>query len=154
MAAATQIVLDGKIRPSLASGGDAIHGDGVYLTTLEPKYGLPTIMNNNWDGVAVNRAKVEAYFEFWLPSSAIIRAKEKRNIQVYKGTLKLSDYKWNLKSFETGDLLATQYFMISSEGEAMKEYSDIMGRYTLSQKIVMNCPPLDNFPVYKKDGAK
>ena len=72
---------------------------------------------------------------------------------MYKGTLKLSDYKWNLKSFETGDLLATQYFMISSEGEAMKEYSDIMGRYTLSQKIVMNCPPHYNVPVYKKDGG-
>ena len=80
--AATGIVLEGKSRPSLAANGDAVHGDGVYLTTIEPKYGLQTIMNNNWDGAAVSRAKVEAYFEFLLPSSAIIRAKEKRNIQV------------------------------------------------------------------------
>ena len=64
MEAATQIILDGKIRPSLAADGDAIHGDGVYLTTLEPKYGLPTIMNNNWDGAAVNRSKVETRRQF------------------------------------------------------------------------------------------
>ena len=152
--AATQIVLEGEIRPSLAADGDAVHGDGVYLTTLEPKYGLPTIMNNDWDGAAVNRAKVEIYFEFLLPSSEIIRAKEKRNIQVYEGTLNISDYKWNLKRFDTGDLLATQFFMISSEGGAMEEHSEMMGRYTLSQNIVMNCPPLDNVPVYKKDGGK
>merc|ERR1712098_55431 len=56
--------------------------------------------------------------------------------------------------FDTGDLLATQYYMISSEGEAMEERSDIMGRYTLSQNIVMNYPPLDNVPVYKKDDGK
>ena len=78
----------------------------------------------------------------------------KRDIQVYKDTLNLCDYKWNLKSFDTGDLLATQYFMISSEGEAMKECSALLGRYTLSKSNVMNSPPLDNVPVYKKDGGE
>ena len=152
--AAIQIVLDGEIEASLGADGDAVHGEGVYLTTLEPKYGLQTIMKNNWGGAAADRAKVDAYFEILLPSREITRAKDKRDIQVYKGTLKLSDYKWNLRSFDTGDLLATQYFMISSEGEAMEEHSDIMGRYKLSKKNVTNCPPLSNVPVYKKDGGK
>ena len=76
--AATQIVLEGKIRPSITADREFFHGD-VYLTTLEPKYGLQAIMNNNWDGAARNREKMETYFEFWLPSSEVKRAKEKRH---------------------------------------------------------------------------
>ena len=41
-AAAKDIVLSGIISPSLAANGDAAHGDGVYLTTLDPRLGRET----------------------------------------------------------------------------------------------------------------
>ena len=48
---ATAIFLSGKILPSLAANGDAVHGDGVYLTTLDPSLGKETVGQNNCDGV-------------------------------------------------------------------------------------------------------
>jgi len=147
------IVLEGVIVPSLIAEGDASpHGDGVYLTTLDPSYGMQTILNNNWDGAAVSRENVEAYFEIILPSRKVFRAAEKnRDIQVYKGALRLSDYKWNLKSWDTGDLLATQHFMVSSNGEARRLHGSAMGRYSLVQHIVMNNYPLHRVPVYQQE---
>ena len=80
--AAKVIFLSGKILPSLAAKGDAAHGDGVYLTTLEPRLGRDTIKNNNWDGLAGTRdRRVEAYFEICMPSSKVKRTKDKRDIQ-------------------------------------------------------------------------
>ena len=48
---AQDIFLSGKICPSLFSQGNAVHGDGVYLTTLEPRLGREVIANNNWGGL-------------------------------------------------------------------------------------------------------
>ena len=55
--AAKVILLSGEILPSLAARGDAAHGDGVYLTTLEPRLGRETVKNNNWDGLASSKDK-------------------------------------------------------------------------------------------------
>ena len=49
--AAIDIVLSGIISPSHAANGDAAHGDGVYLTTLDPRLGRETIKINKWDGL-------------------------------------------------------------------------------------------------------
>merc|ERR1719483_240275 len=89
---------------------------------------------------------MECYFEILLPSNKVRRAKEKRDIQIYSGTLCLANYKWNLKNW-SGVILATQYFMVSSGGEAAKKKSTTMGRYTLCWNIVM----YDGLPVYKQD---
>ena len=91
---------------------------------------------------------MECYFEILMPSSKVKRAKERRDIQVHDGELTLANYKWSLKNWD-GDLLATQHFMVSSEGEAAKEYEKKMGRYTLCTNIVMQ----DNTPVYKHDDS-
>ena len=56
---ARSIIFQGEILPSLGENGDAIHGDGVYLTTLEPGQGEETIKNNNWDGVAATKTDIE-----------------------------------------------------------------------------------------------
>ena len=64
--------------PSLRSNGDAVHGDGVYLTTLDPKLGKDIVIQNNWDGVTRNsEEKMECYFEILMPSSKVTRAKER-----------------------------------------------------------------------------
>ena len=65
------------------------------------------------------------------------------------GELILSNYNWNLKSWD-GKLLATQNYMVSSQGEAARQHSYAMGRYTLCQNFVT---PGD-MPVYKHDGKR
>eukprot|EP00092_Neocalanus_flemingeri_P056645 GFUD01067174.1.p1 GENE.GFUD01067174.1~~GFUD01067174.1.p1 ORF type:complete len:194 (-),score=25.74 GFUD01067174.1:46-627(-) len=118
MAGAKAIFLSGKLHPNLAVNGPAVHGDGVYLTTMDPKRGREQVGRNNWDGITRRQdQKMESYFEILLPSKKVKRAKERRNIQVHTGVLHLASYKWSLRAWN-GDLLATQYFMVSSDGFA------------------------------------
>ena len=147
LSSARRIFIEGKILPSQKTKGDAVHGDGVYLTTLDPKLGKEAVWKNNWDGVSrtVNE-KMECYFEILLPSTAVRRAKERRDIQVFPGELPLSEYNWSLKKW-SGELLATEHFMIRSEGEAAKKQPFCLGRYTLCRYIIMQ----DGTPVYKHD---
>ena len=80
---AKRIVLSGRIKPSLKANGHAVHGDGVYLTTVDPSLGKATVGNNNWDGVSRGSSdKLERYLEIRIPSSKVRRAKDKRDIQV------------------------------------------------------------------------
>lgn len=147
---AKKIFLNGKIKPSKRINGDAVHGDGVYLTTLDPRNGKDVVGKNNWDGIARNNDhKMECYFEILIPSSKVTRAKEKRDIQVYPGELVLSDYMWSLKDW-AGDLLATEHFMVRSEGKAAENYPKTMGRYTLCKWVVMP----DKTPVYEHNDRK
>ena len=141
--AAKRIMLEGKLLPSEAGNGDAAYGAGVYLTTLETHYGVDTIMNNNWDGAAATREKVEAYFEIQMPSTKAVRANDKRDILVHEGVLTLRDYKWNLKSFAGSPL----------RGGKRGEHGPCMGRYTLYQKAVLSHAGLERVPVYKQDNG-
>ena len=116
---AKSIIRRGKILPvsdSLEANGDALHGEGVYLTTLEPGHGEEIIKHNKWGGVAATKTTIEVFFEILIPSSKVVRANDTRDIQVHKGPLQLSNYKWSLKNWD-GQLLATQFFMVSSDGE-------------------------------------
>ena len=95
---AKRIVLSGKISPSLAANGNATHGDGVYLTTVDPRLGKETVGNNNWDGIKrVSSEKMERYFEIRIPSSKVRRARVKRDIQVSNIEI---DFKMNLKNMK------------------------------------------------------
>ena len=150
--AAKLIIYKGKILPSLEANGDAIHGEGVYLTTLEPVQGEQTIKNNNWDGAAGTKTNIEVFFEIQIPSSKVVRANDTRDIQVYKGPLQLSDYRWNLKNWD-GELLATQFFMVSSEGRAKVPQISCMGRYSIVRDIVTRQGD-ESYFVYKKEEGK
>jgi len=141
------IFLSGEIKQSTRAGGDAVHGDGVYLTTLEPSLGRDTVTANNWGGAAgAQKGKIECYFEILLPSVKLRRAKERRDIQIFSGNLVLSRYKWSLKTFD-GGLVATQHYMVSSQGQAAVAWSRTMGQYTLCQNVVSQ----DDTPAYKHD---
>ena len=119
----------------------------MYLTTLDPGMGREIVKENNWDGLAgIMDAKMDAYFEFLMPSSEVSRVKDKRDIQIFPGSLQLADYKWSLRNWD-GELLATQHFMVSSQGRAVKVHSYVMGRYTLVKNMVM----FGGIPVYKQD---
>ena len=54
-----------------------------------------------------------------IPSSKVRRAIDRCDIYSYAGHLILESYKWGLRTFE-GDLLATQYYKITSEGKAAR----------------------------------
>ena len=128
--AAKDIFLSGEILPSLAVNGDAVHGDGVYLMTLNPGLGKDTVKSNNWDGIVGNMdEKMDVFFEIIMPSSKIKRARRREKFRSHPGALQLSDYKWSLKNWK-GELLATQHFMVSSEGKAAEEHPELMSKYT------------------------
>ena len=154
VSSAIKILRKGEIKPSVAVNGDAIHGDDVYLTTLEPRLGPSTIKKNNWDcASAAVEKKIELYFEMMIPLNKVTMANETRDIQVYKGPLELSLYRWNLKTWE-GELLSTQYFMITSDGKAKEKHPNVMGRYTLVRDTVVMWDVGDEIistSVYKKD---
>ena len=147
--AARSIIFQGKILPSLGDNGDAIHGDGVYLTTLEPGQGEESIKNNNWDGMAATKTNIEVFFEILIPSRKVVRANDTRNILVHEGPLRLSDYKWSLKNWD-GQLLATQFFMVTTEGKAKEHQLSCMGRYTLVRDVLTRQDG-ECIHVYKKD---
>ena len=137
-ATAKTIVLAGAIPPSLEASGDYVpHGDGVYLTTLDPSYGRNVIMENNWgsDVEGNDRNMIEVYIKVMMQTRMIVRAEDRRDIQVHDGPLELSDYQWSLRSF-SGALLATEHFKVSSVGEAAVLKSSLMGRYRLMRNVV------------------
>ena len=149
---AKSIIRKGKILPvsdSIEANGDVLHGEGVYLTTLEPGHGEEIIKHNKWGGVAATKTTIEVFFEIVIPSSNVVRANDTRDIQVHKGPLQLSNYKWSLKNWD-GQLLATQFFMVSSDGGAKAHHSLCMGRYSIVRDIVMKQEGETTF-VYKKD---
>merc|ERR1719369_550040 len=121
---------------------------------MEPQYGMNTVMEKNWAGAAVSKDNVEAYFEMLMPSTKAVRADGNRDIFVHdRDVLELSDYKWDLKSWD-GVLLATQYFRVSSSGKARKKRGSCMGRYSLYQHAIINKDAgLEDVPVYKQDGG-
>ena len=89
---------------------------------MEPRIVRETVKNNNWDGVAgIVDKKLDVCFEIFMLSSKVTRAKDRRDIQVHTGHILLTDYKWSLKNWK-GELLATQHFMVSSEGKAAEEH--------------------------------
>merc|ERR1712179_642255 len=153
--AAYGIVRQGRINPSVAAIRDSIHGDGVYLTTLDPRLGEATIKNNNWDGLAAGAdKKIEVYFEIMMPLDKVSMADDKRDIQVHKGPVQLINYKWSLKNWN-GDILVTQYYMVLSEGKAREVQSKSMGRYTLLRdNVIIQSGTDKRFFVYKKDDGE
>ena len=79
---AVDIFLSGKIKPSRGGNGDAVHGEGVYLTTVDPSMGRETVVNNNWAGSGRGSSdKLERYIEIRMPSDKVKRARDQRNIQ-------------------------------------------------------------------------
>eukprot|EP00092_Neocalanus_flemingeri_P064366 GFUD01078107.1.p2 GENE.GFUD01078107.1~~GFUD01078107.1.p2 ORF type:complete len:156 (-),score=23.60 GFUD01078107.1:220-687(-) len=83
MAGAQAIFLSGKLCPSLAVNGTAVHGDGVYLTMLDPRLGREQVGRNNWDGITRRQdQKMESYFEILLPSK---KSEESQGEEKYPG---------------------------------------------------------------------
>ena len=90
-----------KVLKSEMRKGDAIAGDGVYLTSLSPKGRSKIIIaKNNYDGNQYNYAakqeadgKVDYWFEFEIPESKLSKYSGKRDIWLYPDQdLSFADY--------------------------------------------------------------
>ena len=88
------------IRCSRGDQRDGIFGDGVYLTSLNPKDpDKEDIARNNWNnGWEGNLGKTEYYIEIEIPPSdgnlKKINSRDGRDVYVYETDLYLDDYEW------------------------------------------------------------
>ena len=58
------ILTNGLIQASQSKEGDAVLGEGVYLTELGPEHGKATILRNNYGKHSLTKGKADYYFEF------------------------------------------------------------------------------------------
>ncbi|OWF41397.1 uncharacterized protein LOC110462551 [Mizuhopecten yessoensis] len=96
---AEAIMQDGVIRQSTGGGGDAVYGNGTYLTRLGPKRSAGEIARNNWDGLSGNHweymegsGRTDAAIAIEMPAheaGKVERLPERRDIHLYPGDLKL-----------------------------------------------------------------
>ena len=126
---ATNIFLDGKIMPSQAGNGDAVHGNGVYLTTVDPNLGKRT-------GLVSLDFRTRSLRDILTFVSQVTMCEEPET----GVELDLADYNWSLKSWE-GELLANQYIMASSQGKAARKYGSGVGRYIICQGLPLLALP-------------
>ena len=56
-ASAKKILGSGMLKPSLRENGDALHGDGVYFTSLPQTTGYQELHENNYDGSRKRRGQ-------------------------------------------------------------------------------------------------
>ncbi|XP_060073511.1 uncharacterized protein LOC132553297 [Ylistrum balloti] len=96
---AEAILQTGVIRQSRGGGGDAVYGDGTYLTRLGPKRSAGEIARNNWDGLAgrywetmEGAGRTDATIAIEMPAheaQKVERLPDRRDIHLYPGDLSL-----------------------------------------------------------------
>ena len=108
---AVKIMESQKIRQSKVKHGDAVKGDGAYLTKLGPSNSKHEVAKNNFDGYTnqwqgkMKEGKTDVVFEMKLPKKKVQdHSRElKRDVHLHHGTIhfsKVKDLKIHLK---TGD---------------------------------------------------
>ena len=108
---AVKIIESQKIRQSKVKHGDAVKGDGAYLTKLGPSNSKHEVAKNNFDGYTnqwqgkMKEGKTDVVFEMKLPKKKVQdHSRElKRDVHLHDGTIhfsKVKDLKIHLK---TGD---------------------------------------------------
>ena len=118
---ATDIFLSDAIKLSLRASDDGVHGNGVYLTTVDPNLGEKA-------GLVSHDFRTRSLRDILtFVSQVTMWEKPETGLE-----LDLADYNWSLKSWE-GELLATQYFMASSLEKAARKYGSGVGRYITCQ---------------------
>lgn len=108
-ASAKQILESGKILKSEEKYGDAVGGDGTYLTKLGPSHSKHTIAKNNYDGTTarfyedkVNSGKTDVAIEFKMAKGTVHdHSKDlKRDVHRYPDNVdlkKVTDLKFHVR---------------------------------------------------------
>jgi len=148
---AQNIVRSGRVMVTLSvtAGGDAAYGNGVYLTKMSPTFTKEEIAMNNWMQTTPQFIrKTNNYFVFDIPDSDVEdKTGEGRNIFLLgkKNDLLLTKYPWWLKNFDTGRIIASYKYQISSLGPASKAHPSRLGNFVITEGTV------NARPVYKSD---
>jgi len=144
---AENIIRSGTIQASLKfmSNEDVHYGNGVYLTTLGPQNSTKKqIAKNNWQNTnASTMRKLKNHFLLVIPDSDIKDTKATgRNIFLFghRNDLRLHRYKWVLKDFNTGAIIASSKYEIFSIGPALIYRGDHLGDFVMIDEIVNGRP--------------
>jgi len=143
---AKNIIRSGKIMASLSymASDDAGFGNGVYLTMLKPETNTQTkISRNNWAQTSDKFIKkTENYFVLDIPESGVKDASDASGRDIFlfgRGKdLRLSKYKWWLKNYESGQILASYKYKLDTIGPAslLPKLVNVMGDYIMSEETV------------------
>jgi len=149
---AKNIVRTGRIMASLkfVARGDVAHGNGVYLTMLSPDTASKEeVAMNNWMKKSpeyINKTK--NYFVIEIPNSDIEAAKDTdRNIFLFgkNSDLRLEKYSWWLRDFDSGQIIGSYKYQLTSLGPASSEYPYLMGDYAITVDTVNGRPVYKNW---------
>lgn len=146
----SNIIRCGKIMASLTftANGDVSYGNAVYLTKLKPPTSTETeIAQNNWMNTSSQYlSKTKNYFVFDISWKEVTDSQaDGRNIFLFgRGNdLSLVKHKWWLKDFDSGHIIASYKYTITSFGPAYFKWRSQMGDYTMIDETV------NGRPVYK-----
>jgi len=146
------IIRTGTIQASLKDirTGDAAFGNAVYLTKLSPQTSTKDeIAMNNWTrNNAATRKKLKNYFIINIPEDETRNSNAvNRNIYLFGfgKDLRLYKYSWVLKDYESGRIIASYKYRVSSTGPATEEFGDVMGDYRMVEDI------WNGRPFYKRE---
>jgi hypothetical protein len=108
------ILKDGRIRRSTDTARDAVLGEGVYLTSLQPSTGDWRLIKNNWDGkrsTMLNKLdKVDYYIVFDSDDLRdVMKARGKRDIWMVPGDIYLDEVPCEIGVRGNNVQLARQY---------------------------------------------
>ena len=89
-----------RIKKSVLSNKDALYGEGVYLTRLDPQNESKfEIAMNNYDGgwlQGLREGKIDCYIKIIIPDSQVKEAPSDRDIYVYPNAdIRLDNYDWS-----------------------------------------------------------
>ena len=106
-----KIVESQKILQSKEKHGDAVKGDGTYLTQLGPSNSKHAVAKNNLDGYTkqwegkIQDGKTDVVFEMKLPKERVQdHSRElKRDVHLYPGNINFSQVKDLKIHVKTGD---------------------------------------------------
>ena len=89
-----------RIRKSVLSNKDAIFGEGVYLTKLDPRNAnkFQIALNNYDEGwlQGLIEGKIDCYIKINIPGSRVEQAPSDRDIYVYPNAdIHLDNYNWS-----------------------------------------------------------
>ena len=78
---------------------DTLFGEGVYLTTLDPKYKTKyEIAQNNYDAgwrQGLAEGKIDCYLKISIPDSQVKQAPSDRDIYIFPNAdINLDNYSW------------------------------------------------------------
>jgi hypothetical protein len=106
-----KIIASGEIRQSEVKHGDAVMGNGTYLTQLDPSISKQEVAKNNYDGDTnywksqIKADKTEAVIEVKFRKDEVqnYSSELQRDVHVHPGSISMEKVKDPMLHIKTGD---------------------------------------------------